>query len=94
MAELIRTPDHRVRVFVSSTLAELAAERAAAREAIERLRLIPVLFELGARPHPPRALYRSYLDQSDVFVGVYWQRYGWVAPGRRGHPTQIGRAHV
>jgi predicted ATPase len=81
VAELIRTPDRRVRVFVSSTLGELAAERAAAREAIEQLRLIPVLFELGARPHPPRALYRSYLDQSDVFVGVYWQRYGWVAPG-------------
>ena len=31
-------------------------------------------------PHPPRALYRSYLAQSDVFVGIYWQRYGWVAP--------------
>ena len=38
------------------------------------------MFELGARPHPPRALYRSYLEQSDVFVGIYWQRYGWVAP--------------
>ena len=38
------------------------------------------MFELGARPHPPRTLYRSYLAQSDVFVGIYWQRYGWVAP--------------
>jgi predicted ATPase len=77
---LIRTPDQRLRVFVSSTLGELAEERQAAREAIEQLRLTPVMFELGARPHPPRALYRSYLAQSDVFVGVYWQRYGWVAP--------------
>ena len=41
----------------------------------------PVLFELGARPHAPRALYRAYLSQSDVFVGMYWQSYGWVAPG-------------
>src|ERR671922_176345 len=78
---LIRTPDQRVRVFVSSTLDELAPERAAAREAITQLRLTPVLFELGARPHPPRDLYRAYLAQSDVFVGIYWQRYGWVAPG-------------
>ena len=39
------------------------------------------MFELGARPHPPRELYRAYLAQSDVFVGIYWQRYGWVAPG-------------
>jgi predicted ATPase len=75
------TPDRRVRVFVSSTLQELAAERRAAKEAVLRLRLTPVMFELGARPHPPRELYRAYLDQSDVFVGIYWQRYGWVAPG-------------
>jgi predicted ATPase len=77
----IRTPDQRVRVFVSSTLDELAAERAAAREAITQLRLTPVLFESGARPYPPRELYRAYLAQSDIFLGLYWQRYGWVAPG-------------
>ncbi|GAA1982197.1 DUF4062 domain-containing protein [Microbacterium pumilum] len=77
---VIRTPDQRIRVFVSSTLRELADERRAARAAIERMRLAPVMFELGARPHPPRELYRSYLDQSDVFVGIYWESYGWVAP--------------
>jgi predicted ATPase len=77
----IRTPDQRLRVFVSSTLRELEPERRVARSAIERLRLAPVMFELGARPHPPRELYRAYLDQSDVFVGVYWQQYGWIAPG-------------
>ena len=76
----IRTPDQRLRVFVSSTLGELADERRAERRAVEQLRLAPIMFELGARPHPPRALYRSYLEQSEVFVGVYWQRYGWVAP--------------
>src|SRR5499427_9328931 len=76
----IRTPDQRVRVFVSSTLDELAPERAAAREAISQLRLTPVLFESGARPYPPRELYRAYLAQSDIFIGLYWQRYGWVAP--------------
>src|SRR5437667_5853137 len=76
----IRTPDQRVRVFVSSTLDELAPERVAAREAIAQLRLTPVLFELGARPYPPRELYRAYLAQSDIFIGIYWQRYGWVAP--------------
>ncbi len=78
---VIRTPDQRLRVFISSTLQELADERAAAAQAVRHLRLAPVMFELGARPHAPRALYRAYLDQSDVFVGIYWQRYGWVAPG-------------
>jgi predicted ATPase len=81
--ELIRTPDQRLRVFVSSTLRELAAERQAVRDAVTRLRLVPVLFELGARPHPPRQVYRAYLAQSQVFVGVYWQSYGWIAPGEQ-----------
>ncbi|WP_345764601.1 DUF4062 domain-containing protein [Diaminobutyricibacter sp. McL0608] len=79
-AHVIRTPDQRLRIFVSSTLQELAPERRAARAAIERLHLAPVMFELGASPHPPRELYRAYLDQSDVFVGLYWERYGWTAP--------------
>ncbi|HEY6316165.1 MAG TPA: DUF4062 domain-containing protein [Streptosporangiaceae bacterium] len=77
----IRTPDRRLRVFVSSTLEDLAAERDAAREAIEQLRMAPVMFESGARAHPPQAVYRAYLEQSDIFVGIYWQRYGWVGPG-------------
>ena len=80
-ADVIRTPDQRLRVFVSSTLAELADERAAVARAIEALRLTPVMFELGARPHPPQELYRAYLAQSDIFIGLYWQRYGWVGPG-------------
>jgi predicted ATPase len=78
---VIRTPDQRLRVFVSSTLQELADERRAVARAISALRLTPVMFELGARPHPPRDLYRAYLAESDVFIGLYWQRYGWVGPG-------------
>ena len=77
----IRTPDQRLRVFVSSTLTELAAERAAVARSIAALGLTPVMFELGARPHPPQDLYRAYLAQSDIFIGLYWQRYGWVGPG-------------
>ncbi|MGC5224334.1 ATP-binding protein [Micromonospora sp. DT81.3] len=77
----IRTPDQRIRVFISSTLRELADERLAVRAAVERMGLAPVMFELGARPHPPRELYRSYLAQSDVFIGIYADSYGWVAPG-------------
>jgi predicted ATPase len=74
----LRTPDQRLRVFVSSTLGELAAERRAVARAISALRLTPVMFELGARPHPPTALYRAYLGQSDIFIGLYWQSYGFI----------------
>ena len=80
---VIRTPDRRLRVFVSSTLGELAEERRAVSRAISALRLTPVMFELGARPYPPAELYRAYLAQSDVFIGLYWQRYGQLVPGAR-----------
>ncbi|MFZ1687937.1 MAG: DUF4062 domain-containing protein, partial [Flavobacteriales bacterium] len=76
----IRTPDQRLRVFISSTIEELKEERRALRKAIETLRLTPVFFEAGARPHPPRELYRAYVDQSDIFIGIYAKSYGWVAP--------------
>ncbi|MEV0718671.1 DUF4062 domain-containing protein [Asanoa sp. NPDC050611] len=78
----IRTPDQRLRVFVSSTMNELADARVAARRAIEQLHLTPVMFELGARPYPPRDLYLAYLAQSDVFVAIYGESYGTVEPGR------------
>ena len=80
---VIRTPDYRLRIFVSSTLKELAEERDAVREAILRLRLAPVMFELGARPHPADDLYQAYLSQRHIFIGIYWQSYGWMAPGKQ-----------
>jgi predicted ATPase/class 3 adenylate cyclase len=79
----ILTPDQRLRVFISSTLGELAPERDAVEAAVRTLRLTPVRFELGARAHGPADVYRSYLEQSDVFVGIYWESYGWVGPGAR-----------
>jgi hypothetical protein len=39
---VIRTPDQRLRVFVSSTLGELADERRAASRANSALRLTPI----------------------------------------------------
>jgi hypothetical protein len=76
-----------LRVFVSSTLGELAGERRAVARAISALRLTPVMFELGARPYPPQAVFQQYLAQSDVFIGVYWQRYGQLVPG--GHVSGL-----
>lgn len=78
---VIRTPDQRLRVFISSTLDELKAERLAAKKAVGNLHITPVLFELGARPHPPRDVYSAYLAQSHVFIGIYGDRYGYIVPG-------------
>ncbi len=79
---VIHTPDYRLRVFVSSTLKELSEERKVVRQTILKLSLAPVMFESGARPHPAQELYQSYLSQSHIFVGIYWQSYGWVAPDK------------
>ena len=83
---VIPTPDQRVRVFVSSTLTELAAERQAVRDAVTSLRLVPVMFELGARPHPPGDVYRAYLAQSQVFVG---NERPYSGVGRAGLAKQV-----
>jgi tetratricopeptide (TPR) repeat protein len=73
-------PDQRVHVFVSSTLGELKPERDVARQVIRDLDLFPIVFEAGARPYPPRDVYRSYLRGAHIFVAIYWESYGWIAP--------------
>ncbi|GIF75791.1 DUF4062 domain-containing protein [Asanoa siamensis] len=80
-SELIQTPDQRLRVFVSSTLDELSIERTAVSEAVRRLHLAPVMCEDCGRPHAPRDVYRADIAQSHVFIGVYGEDYGWIAPG-------------
>lgn len=74
--------EHRLEVFVSSTIAECAAERAVVKEAVSSLNFDVVLFEdVGARPYPPRALYESRLRESEIFIAIYREQYGWTAPG-------------
>ena len=47
---VINTPDQRPRVFVSSTLQELAAERQAVRDAVTRLRLPRLIYVKSPAP--------------------------------------------
>ena len=73
-------PTERLRIFVSSTIEECAAERAVIQNAIESLNHEAVLFEkVGARPHPPREVYRPRLETAHIFVGIYRESYGWIA---------------
>jgi tetratricopeptide (TPR) repeat protein len=81
MCKKIRTPDQRLRVFVSSTLQELKTEREAVRSTIKNdLKLHPIMFESGASPYPPREKYRAWLEQCQIYVGIFWESYGWIAP--------------
>lgn len=68
----VEAADRRLRVLVSSSPGELLEEREAAGAAVRTLRLTPVTSEPGA-DHPD-------VVQSDVFVGIYWESYGWIPP--------------
>jgi Domain of unknown function (DUF4062) len=75
-------PSSRVSVFVSSTIGECAPERAAAKRAIESLNCEPILFEnIGARPHPARAIYLEGLSRSQICVIIWKESYGYIDPG-------------
>jgi hypothetical protein len=76
----IRTHHQRRRVFVSSAPQELAPERAAARQVIEGLNMMAVMLETDPGVDPSRVEDGADLQPSDVFVGLYWQRYGRRAP--------------
>lgn len=78
--ERIITPDQRLRVYISSDPDELPSERAAVRQAIERMRLQPVTGE-HARRDAAQSVARSGLAQCHVYLGIFGERAGTVPPG-------------
>lgn len=76
----IRPHDRKLRAFISSTLTEMGPERRAVKKAVASLLLNPIMFEDNARPHSPRTVYQQLLEQSDVYVGIFGDRYGWIGP--------------
>ena len=72
-------PNDRIRVFVSSRLVECENERLIARSIVETLGHEAVMFEgAGARPHPPRSVYLRGLEESQIFIGIYREGYGYI----------------
>lgn len=64
-------------VFVSSLITDLPAECAAARTAIEAIGAQPVMFEdLGGQDVNADQAYLAGVHRSDVYVGVFTERYG------------------
>lgn len=69
--------DH-IRVFVSSSMAELGPERAAVGRALQRLGIVAWLFEedAGTRSTTTQQTYLNELDKSDRYIGIFWKRLG------------------
>lgn len=70
------------RGFISSVMAGMGDERAAALSALEELGVEPVLFErLGGRDDDAQSAYLDGVRSSDLYIGILGARYGLPAPG-------------
>ena len=71
------------RVFISSVMMELRAERASARDGVWSLGVRPVMFEeFGGRDANPEDAYLGEVETSQIYVGIIGQRYGTLLPTR------------
>jgi hypothetical protein len=70
-------------VFVSSTFKDLQSHRVTVREGIRQLGAVDVSMEnLGARDERPKnECLRLVTEESEIFVGIYAHRYGFVPDG-------------
>lgn len=72
-----RLPEALMKVFISSLISGMEAERAAAKSAIELLRHQAVMAEdFGAQPNSPQVACLNGLRQSDLVVLILSTRYG------------------
>ena len=71
-------PYDRLRIFISSSMQELASERITIKTALSQLNLEAWIFETdaGARPQGVQQTYRQQIDDSDSYIGVVWRKFG------------------
>jgi hypothetical protein len=70
------------KVFISSTKIDLSRHRAAVRDALLENGFFPVEMEdFGARDVDPETGSLRLVAESQLFVGIYAWRYGYVPPG-------------
>lgn len=80
----------RLKIFISSTMTDLQAERQAVEQAIAELRLEAVRAEtLGSQPMSSRQTCLEMARQCDIYLGIYGARYGWVPPGDQVSVTEM-----
>lgn len=70
-------------VFISSTVQDLAEHRQSVADACHRLAFVPIMLEglAGTSENEVSAALR-YVDQADVYVGIFAHRYGYVPHGQ------------
>ena len=72
-----------MKVFLSSTYIDLIEHRKAAHDALEQLGLHVIWMEaFGARPEDSTKACLDEVEESDLFVGIYAHRYGYIPDGK------------
>ncbi len=78
------------KVFISSTSQDLGAYRQAAIETCNRLQLIPIAMEFfAATDAGATAGSKRKMDDSDLYVGIFAHRYGYIEAGYDRSVTEI-----
>jgi len=68
-----------VKVFISSVMKGFESYRQSAKSAVELLSHHPVMAEdFGARPDPPESACLAEVRESDVYILILGERYGWT----------------
>ncbi len=71
-----------MKVFLSSTYADLIEHRRAAHDTLEQLGLQVIWMEaFGARPVESTIACLNEVEESDLFIGIYAYRYGYIPEG-------------
>src|SRR6266851_1485907 len=74
----IHLPDQRVHVLISYIHEGQEEERRAVDDAIRDLKLHPLVLEDDAYSSAKQEMYRAYVEQSHIFIGVFWKSPGSV----------------
>jgi hypothetical protein len=82
-----------LRVFVSSRMKELAAERRAVKAALDVLRVQSWVFEedAGARAQTIQQTYLEEVENADLYVGIFWRGYGTYTNDEYEHARKLGK---
>lgn len=84
-----------MKVFLSSTYADLTEHRKRAAEALQRLGQQAERMEVfGARPEEPKQASLREVEACDIFVGIYAHRYGFIPPGSKISITESEFRHA
>lgn len=83
-------PNERKTVMISSTIRDLPEHRKEVMDGCLKQGMFPIMMEhLPANDDEAITASLKMVDEADIYVGVYAQRYGYIPKGKKRNPKQI-----